>query len=177
MEFQMMDVVSSLPFYGTGFARQSQAASVKLHAGQELTGQDMTIPISKLHKLSGRVAAGQDGHLVNAAKVALVTRDEGKELASTVVSRDDGLFHFEFIPEGDYIVRVSEARDVVWEAPAPPAAGSSFPMMLFPAQDKERVVANYGGVDQTLLFSGDTLSLTVTVPPDTKAGTTAAATN
>jgi len=177
MEFAMMDIVFSLPFYGAGFARQSQAASVKLHAGQELSGQDMSIPISKLHKLTGRVAAGHDGHLVNAAKVALVTRDDNKELSSTEVSREDGLFHFEFIPDGDYILRITEARDVVWEAPAPPATGSSFPMMLFPAQDKERVIASYGGVDQTLLFSGDTLGVTVTVPPDAKPDTTAAAAN
>jgi hypothetical protein len=76
MQIAMMKIDSTLPFYGSGTPRQSQAASVKLAPGQELTGQDMELPISKLHKLTGRVAAGTDAHAVNAATVALLSRDD-----------------------------------------------------------------------------------------------------
>jgi len=55
----------------------------------------------------------------NAASLELVTRDDQKVLATSSISRDDGLFHFEFVPNGDYILRVSNARDVTWEQPKP----------------------------------------------------------
>jgi hypothetical protein len=122
------------------------------------------IPISKLHKLTGRVAAGTDAHLVNAASVSLVTREGNEQIATAEISRDDGLFHFEFVPEGDYLLRVTNARDVAWETPAPSATGNLLP---FPTQDKERVLASYGNVEQPLLLSGDMLDVLVSVPPST----------
>lgn len=167
MEMMMMDERFSLPFYGAGATRLTEAASIKLRAGQELTGQDMLLPISKLHHLTGRVAAGRDAHFVNAAKLTLVTRDDGKELATTEISRDDGLFHFEFVPDGDYILRVSNARDVVWEHAAPDPRSQS--AMFNPeGKDKERVLASYGDAEEPLLLRGEMLGVTVTVPPPSK---------
>jgi hypothetical protein len=164
VEFAMLDIVSTLPYYGSGTPRKSQATGIKLAPGQELTGQDMMIPISKLHKLTGRVAAGTDAHLVNAATVAVVTREGNEQIATAEISRADGLFHFEFVPDGDYLLRVTNARDVTWEAAAPAATGILLP---FPTQDKERVLASYGGAEQPLLLSGDMLDVIVTVPPNT----------
>ena len=169
MQFVMQSDFFTLHFYGAGTPRIDEAKPIKLLAGQELTGQDMMLPISKLHKLTGRVVAGADAHLVNAADVALITRDDNKQLATSEISRDDGLFHFEFVPDGDYILRVTNARDVVWEAPPP----SSTPMaMPFPPQDKQRVLASYGGVDQPLILSGEMLGVIATVPPDAKPSPT-----
>jgi hypothetical protein len=164
MEFAMVDIAFALPYYGSGTPRLSKATSIKVAPGQELTGQDMMIPISKLHKLTGRVAAGTDAHLVNAASVSLVTREGNEQIATAEISRDDGLFHFEFVPEGDYLLRVTNARDVAWETPAPSATGNLLP---FPTQDKERVLASYGNVEQPLLLSGDMLDVLVSVPPST----------
>jgi hypothetical protein len=165
MQIAMMSFRFSLPFYGAGMPRQKDAKGFKLTAGQELTGQNMTIPISKLRQLSGRVAAGPDGHFVNAADLSVVTRDDGKELASTDISREDGQFHFEFVPDGDYILKVSDARDVAWDPPVPPKGGFTSP---FPAQDKERVLQSYGSTEVPVLLSGDVISMVATVPPDTK---------
>jgi hypothetical protein len=167
MDFAMMDVLFTLPFYGNGTPRKSQAASIKLAPGQELTGQDMQIPLTKLHKLTGRVAAGSDGHLVNAASVALVTREGNEEIATAEISRDDGLFHFDFVPEGDYLLRVTGARDVTWETPAPTPNAGNF--IVFPTQDKEHVIATYGNVDLPLLLNGDMLDVIATVPPSAAA--------
>ena len=156
----------SLPFYGSGTARIADAAAIKIRAGQELPGADMTIPLSKLHKLTGRVIAGRDGHVVNAASLSLVTRDDNKELASSDISREDGLFHFEFVPEGDYVLKVSNARDSVWEPATPPHNPSPFPQ-----SDKERVLQAYGNTEVPILLSGDMLDAIATVPPDAKPST------
>ena len=165
---QMMFAMSSyrfrLLFYGAGTTRLSQAASIKLRAGQELTGQDMMIPVAKLHRLTGHVAAGPDSHFVNAAKLSLITRDDGKELATSEISREDGLFHFDYVPDGDYILQVKDARDVVWE-PAKPDPSNPFPG---PPQDKERVLTAYGDTEMPIILSGDLLDTLATVPRDAK---------
>jgi len=163
MMFDTQTFRFSLPFYGSGTARIANAAAIKVRAGQELPGADMTIPLSKLHKLTGRVIVGRDGHVANAASLSLVTRDDNKELASSDISREDGLFHFEFVPEGDYVLKVSNARDSVWEPATPPHNAS-----LFPQPDKERVLQSYGGTELPILLSGDMLDAIATVPPDAK---------
>jgi hypothetical protein len=165
MQLSMAMIRFSLPFYGSGVTRLADAKSFTLAAGQELTGQDMTLPIARLHRLTGRVVAGANGHVVNAANVALIQGDDKKEFATADISREDGLFHFDFVPDGDYTLRITSARDVVWEAerPAPNA-----PLSPFPAQDKERVIETYGGVDQPLILRGDMLGITATVPLDAK---------
>ena len=168
IQYVMQSFRFSLSFYGNGTPRIDGATGVKLGASQSRTGQDMTLPIAKLHKLSGRVLAGADSHPVNAATVALVDRDTNKQLVSADVEREDGLFHFAFVPDGDYILRISNARDVVWEPAQPqPGAGSS----PFPQPDKERVLAKYGGADQPLLLSGDMYGVNATVPPSRSSNT------
>jgi hypothetical protein len=167
-EFVMQSQRFMLPFYGSGVTRQADAAGIKLRGGQELTGQDMLLPISKLHQLTGHVAAGPDSHFVNAASVALLYAADKKELASAKVLREDGLFHFEFVPPGEYILRVSNARDVVWE-PARPEPGA--PASPLPPEDKERVVHAYGSADLPLKLEGEQLGITATVPPSTKPDT------
>lgn len=169
VSFIMQTSRFSLPFYGHGDTVQSEAASFTLKAGDELRGQDMTLPISKLHRLTGRVTAGPDAHPVNAASLTLVTREDGLQVAASSLSREDGLFHFEFIPAGDYLLRVSDARDVVWERPASiPGSPSDRPFFPGPQADEERVLQAYGSIEQPLLFRGDLLGTTVNVPPNTR---------
>ena len=160
VQIDMQTFYYQLPFYGTGTAHLSEAKPVSLRAGQEIPGQDMLIPIAKLHKLTGRVAAGRDAHFVNAAKVSLVSRDDNKELASTEISREDGLFHFEFVPDGDYTLKVTEARDSVWETPAPTRDDPS-------PNEKERIVATFGDAEEPIILRGDMLDTLATVSTDT----------
>lgn len=140
-----------------------QAESFTLGGDDERTGQDVTIPISKLHRLTGRIAAGPDGHLVNAGSVQLLSTSDKKTLASVDVDREDGLFHFEFVPEGTYTLRVTHARDVVWEAPDPSSSDASMPPG-FPRPDKERVVETYGEGETPVILNGDMTGIVVTVP-------------
>lgn len=165
MVFNMMTFRSSLSFYGGGSPHESDAKPIKLLPGGELTSQDMTLPISKLFRLSGHVVAGRNGHVVNAADLRLISKDDGKELTTSDIDREDGLFHFDFVPAGDYTLQISNARDVVWEAEhlAPGAPASPFP-----AKDKERTIESYGSTDLPLIVSGDMIGMNATVPPDAK---------
>ncbi|HEY2038626.1 MAG TPA: carboxypeptidase-like regulatory domain-containing protein, partial [Edaphobacter sp.] len=169
--FVMRSFKSTLSFYGNGTPHIDQAASFTLRGDEERTGQDITIPISKLHRVIGRVAAGPNGHFVNAASIDLISGTDKKSLAHAGIEREDGLFHFEFVPEGDYTLRVTNARDVTWE-PAPPQSGSMMPG-AFPPSDKERVLESYGNVEMPLLLNGDMTDVVATVPAkqnDTSSG-------
>lgn len=168
MNFVMSNSRSSLSFYGPGAVTMAEATSFTLRAGQERTGEDLTIPLAKLHKLTGRVAAGRDSHSVNAASLSLVTKGDAKPIATATVSREDGLFHFDFVPEGDYVLQVKNARDVVWEHVEEKNDGPQLP-----APDKERVVESFGGTEVPMMLRGDSLGMTVTVPAKAAGASTA----
>lgn len=163
MVINVASVRSNLPFYGAGFAHQADAKSIKLNPGDELTGQDIVLPISKLYRLSGHVVAGRNGHAANAAELKLISKDDGKELTTSDIDRDDGLFHFDFVPAGDYTLQISNARDVVWEADRP-AAGA--PLSPFPAKEKERILETYGSTEFPLIVDSDQLNMVATIPPN-----------
>jgi hypothetical protein len=159
----MRSLKFSLPFYGDGTTDMDQATSFTLKGDDERAGTNMTLPISKLRKLTGRVAAGPSGHFVNAASVELITTTADKRsLAKSSIDREDGLFHFEFVPEGDYTLRVTNARDVTWDPDNTP--GAMPPPPGFPAREKERVLETYGNVDMPLILRGDMTGITATVP-------------
>ena len=150
----------SLSFYGDGTPEMGQAQSFTFRGNDERTGQDVTIPIGKLHRFTGRVAAGPSGHLVNAARVELIsTTDTSKKksLAHADIDRDDGLFHFEYVPEGTYTLRVTNARDVTWEPAESPTAYNFHP-------DKEHVLETYGNAEIPVMLEGDLSGIVVTVP-------------
>ncbi len=152
-------------------ARQSDAATFTVGPGQEQAGEDLTIPLGKLHRVTGTVVAKRDGHKVDAAKVVLAYRDDGKELATAEVRREDGVFRFEFVPEGDFLLKTADARDVVWDAVKNPPG-------MFPATtEKERLVTACGAAEQPLLLRGEMSDVVVTVPDKaaTKAGAAGAA--
>ncbi len=159
----MRSIRFSLSFYGDGTTHMDEATPFTLKGDEERTGTDMTLPISKLRRLTGRVAAGPNGHFVNAANVELIYGPDKKTLARSNVDREDGLFHFEFVPEGDYTLRVTNARDVTWE-PDTSQPGTMPPPPGFPAREKERVLETYGNVDMPLILRGDMTNITATVP-------------
>jgi hypothetical protein len=138
---------SIISFYGTGTPYIDQAATLTLRSDEERTGQDMTLPISKLHKLTGRVAAGAHGHFANCASVELISTTSRKVIASTNIDNEDSLFRFELVPEGNYTLHITN----VWDVGSDPDGGQS-------------VLKTYGDVDMPLILRGDMLDITATVP-------------
>jgi hypothetical protein len=138
---------SAITFYGNGTPFIDQAATFTLRADEQRTGQDMTLPISKLHKLTGRIATGANGHFANSATVELISTTTGKAIAGTNIDREDSLFRFELVPEGDYTLHITN----VWDVGSDPDGAQS-------------VLKTYGNVDLPLILRGDTLDITATVP-------------
>ncbi len=102
----------SLDIYSGNFMRQRDAKPIKLTGAEDSAGNDIEIPLTTLHAISGTVLEGATGRTVNAAHVAIHYTDDDAQLVSANVSKEDNTFHFLYVPEGEYTLKITEARDV-----------------------------------------------------------------
>ena len=155
-------------YTGDTFSR-ADAKSVNLIAGEEHQGVDITIPAHSLHNIVGHVYAKADSHTLNMGSVALTSKNNpGLHLKAAI--RDDGSFHFEYLPGNVvYTVTVDDAADGRTNGVSGKFMGISIP-------DQE-VLHKYGTdtADVSLGDSdADSVRLTVAqtdwTPPAKKAG-------
>jgi hypothetical protein len=90
--------------------RKKDAKSVKVVAGENASGTDIEIPLSGLHKVSGSVSALVDAHPIAHGTVRLLYADD-RELARQTDLDENGDFEFDYVPDGKYILAVSDAHD------------------------------------------------------------------
>jgi len=90
--------------------RRKNASTVKVSDGETMRGTDIEIPLSGLHTVSGQVEAVADGHAPSQATVTLLYADD-RAPARKIAMDKDGSFEFEYVPEDNYILRVSDAED------------------------------------------------------------------
>lgn len=153
----------SLSIYSGGKTRQSDARDIKLNDGEDDSGEDILIPVSKLHSVTGNIVEARTGRVINAGAVVLLYPDDKSQAASAKVDKDDSSFHFDFVPEGNYILRVTSARDVTREEIS--NGRYSFP----PTHTKETTIRTYGPHEQSIIVTGD---MTGVIVPVTDQATT-----
>jgi hypothetical protein len=105
----------NMQIYSGNTARRREATPISVGKGQDIDGADITIPILKLHSVSGIVVAKQDGHPLSHGSVVLLDPSDKSTFAETWVRFEDGRFEMEFVPEGNFILRVYSAADGVVE--------------------------------------------------------------
>jgi hypothetical protein len=150
--------VAKLSFYSGNTARKLDAKPFKLTANEEHSGEDITIPIAKLHIITGELVAEHDGHVLNQGNVKLLDPDDKSEVESSKVERADGKFHLFFVPEGNYILHVDNAADVTYEdVPNPPG-------YMPTSHEKTDLVHAYGTADQPINIHDDAPTVVVSVP-------------
>lgn len=142
-----------LPIYLGNVFRLKDAKHLKIEAGEGATDADITIPISQLHEVSGNLLA-KDGHTINAGNVSLLLADDRSQFATVEVNND--AFGFPYVPEGNYILTVQNARDVNYSL--------TFNGTIPPTRTAIRTVRTYGALEQPLTVTSDIQSLNLTVP-------------
>jgi len=153
-----MSPLYSLAFFSGGKTRQSDAVSFSLSSGEERHGEDIEIPVSKLHIVRGSMIAARDGHVLNGGRLSLLYADDKSAAGHTALSKDDEVFTFSFVPEGDYIFHVDAASDTDYvEIPNPPHSSP-------PSRTEEHVVRSYGSADHSIHVSSDVTGILVAVP-------------
>jgi hypothetical protein len=118
--------VNLVVYSGDTFNRAS-AKAVKLIAGDELSGNDITVPSHRLHNITGHVVAKSDGHTLNVGEVSLTVKENPTTHAMAAI-RDDGSFRFENLPGSiSYTLTVESAADGRNDGPASNVMGMHLP--------------------------------------------------
>jgi hypothetical protein len=101
----------SLAVYSGNTFDRAAAKTIAVVAGEESPGADIAIPDHSLHSITGRVYAKSDGHTLNVGAVNLTSKSN-PALHIMAAIRDDGSFHFEYLPGGiTYTLTVEDAAD------------------------------------------------------------------
>lgn len=133
------------------------AVPVAVKRGEEQQGDDVYITISKLHRIEGAITEFRDGHTVNGGEVELLDPMNKTEIASSGVRKEDGEFSFEFIPEGDYVLRALNAYDAEYrEVLNPP---NSTPA----SRTEARILRRFAASELPIHVDGDITGINISV--------------
>jgi hypothetical protein len=152
----------SFTIYSGSTLHLKDAASFAIDLGEERTGENLRIPLSKLHTITGNIVSAHDGHVVNSGQVYLFRSDDSSYAGSANLSEDDPDFTFNFIYEGEYSLSSPMSADVDYQV-RPPQAGSPSP-----PQYDGHLRQLYGAAGKHLHVDGDMLGVTLAVPGATQ---------
>ena len=110
MNLTKMLAVTPMSVYAPSAFHKADAKPLTLTAGEDLRDQAMTINLSGLHSVSGRVAATEDHHGLNQATVRLQDGTDKDFVRSASVDAA-GNFTVTFLPPGTYTMKVTDAED------------------------------------------------------------------
>jgi hypothetical protein len=94
-----------LEVYSGNTFRRNAATPIKVSPGENRPGTDITIPLSKLHHIAGVLTAASEGHVLRSGLVELLYADD-MSTVQRVRADDDGTFLINFVPNGDYLLKV-----------------------------------------------------------------------
>ncbi len=144
-------------YYGATFFSKD-ARLIKLDDGQDLTA-DLTIPIAKLHSVSGALVDARTGKVVNAGTIEVLEPGSTQVLTSVRIDPDDSTFRLEYVPEGELTVRVSHAG-IVNRVPDPYPPGS-----FGTPRYKETLLQSYAPYEAPLTVKTDMQGVNLPVVP------------
>ena len=150
-----------LTIYSGSTPRQKDASPITIEAGEERNGEDIRIPVSKLHTVRGNVVSAQDGHIINGGQALLLNADDKSMAGASGFAEDDPGFIFYFVYDGEYILSSSMSADVDFiqiqqtENNSGPPGYNSKPLHL------------YGTASKPLHVDSDMEGVTIAVPEPT----------
>ncbi len=93
---------ADLKIYAPEALDESHARVVEVNDGDEITDADITVPMQRLHSITGIVTQGG----VPAAGIFITLMRKGTSMQSSdAVSMPDGSYRFDLVPSGSYILR------------------------------------------------------------------------
>jgi len=151
-----------LSIYSGNTPRKKDATAFSIQPREERTGEDVVIPMSKLHTIKGNIVSAHDGHVVNSGGVELLNADDHFPVAQQSLTEDDSSFTLSFIFEGEYILSSLSSADVDYvQTPQPhdPVA---------PPQYRANPRHFYGSTSMPLHVDRDMDGITISVPEPTQ---------
>ena len=133
-------------YFGDGI-RPSDAKIITLKEGEQSNGNTIEIPLSRLHSISGTVLNIETGAPINRARVELHNADDDSICTSAYITLPTGQFHFPYVAEGGYTLKVTGASDVI------------------PGHGDQKPIRTYADASQSIIVKGETSGVTIQVKP------------
>jgi hypothetical protein len=162
-----MSLGDALIVFSGGAMREKDVKPIEVGTGDDVEGIDVIFPLDNLHAVSGSVVAKADNHPIDSGTIQLEDADTKATLRSTMVEQD-GSFHLNYVPEGQYVVHISGAGDT--DSAGSPDSGSDLLRMM-----RSKVIKSYGDVDLPVTVKSDATGLVLQVPDQSAAPAKAAA--
>jgi hypothetical protein len=147
--------------------RLDDAKPITVATQEDRKGEDLTMPLSHLHTISGSVMAKLDGKTANSGTVQL-REDADTSLVQLQVAtiEPNGTFHFDYVSNGHYTLKIKKAE--VTES-----TGKSKKLFGMEIPDTKTLRAFAPGEQKATVMNGDIANLAfsledVAVPEDKK---------
>ena len=151
-----MNLGDALIVYSGGALHEKDVKPIEVGTGDDVEGVDVVFPLDNLHAVSGSVVAKADNHAIDAGTIMLEETDTKAAMRTTTVEQD-GSFHLNYVPDGQYVLKVTSAGDT--EGPAGADSGSDLARMMH-----SKVVKSYGAAELPVTVKSDTTGLVLQVP-------------
>jgi hypothetical protein len=148
----------TMTIYSGSTPRLKDATGFSVDLGEERAGEDLRVPISKLHTIRGNFVSAHDGHVVNGGQVTLFYADDKSIAAAGNSSEEDPGFTLNFVYEGDYTLTSPISMDVDYQLLPDPQGSNS------PPQYTGHPRHLYGSASMPLHVDGDMDGVTLAVP-------------
>jgi hypothetical protein len=149
-----------ITIYSGDTPNSHKAQSFDLSLGDEHTGEDFRIPVSRYHTVTGTIVSARDGHAIRRGKVELVSTDGNESIGEAQISEDHPEFAFHFVHDGDYQLSTGLALDIDPSALSPSGE-------LEPAAYDSPAVHLYGNTSMPLHVNTDMSGVTLALPEAT----------
>lgn len=87
--------------YAPGTLHKAASPVLEIRSSEEIADADITVNLSSMHAVTGRVVSKEDQHALNEGVVSLKDPDD-KDLTYRSVLGRDGRFIFPYVPEGTF---------------------------------------------------------------------------
>jgi hypothetical protein len=151
-----MSMGDALIVYSGGALHEKDIKPVEVGAGDDVEGIDVVFPLDNLHAVAGSVMAKADNHPVDAGTVLLEDADT-KNTVRTAMVEQDGSFHLNYVPEGQYLLHVSGAGDT--DSAGSADSGSDLARLMH-----TKVLKSYGDAELPVTVKNDAVGLVLQVP-------------
>jgi len=125
--------------------RKRDARTVSASAGESVSGADIVIPLNAIHSVAGSLMQAITGKAPTKARLHLLYADDREE-AMAVDMFDDGSFLFPFVPQGSYILAVTDASYAETVTATAPDGSSNATSKEHPLAKREMAVMVDGDV-------------------------------
>jgi hypothetical protein len=160
----LADIVASSPSGGAltvflgGGLRASKAKPIKLGTGEAMTDANITIPLSTLHTIRGRVVLKSNGAEPPAAALKLLYADTGEVARFALTAGGD--FAIAYVADGSYILRA-----VANSEPLPAVnVNADGGVDIAPGAGGLNTANQEGAGEMPILVTGEVAGVTIAVP-------------